>query len=160
MAKKKNIVPDPSLIESMVSEYNSLKNKEKAIKERKDFLADAIKSYSLANGTKDDSGSFYSESDAFIYGAQCRKSVKFDLDKAVIFLQSKGFEDCVKLVPQVDENAVERRFSNGDISVEELESITKTSVSYAVSVKEKSELVDVQQTSVLAASKKPRLKRK
>ena len=110
MGKKNTIVPDKKLVEEMVSEYNELKIREKQIKDRKAVLADAIKSYSLANGTKDDNGSFYSDCDGFTYGAQCKKSVKFDDDKAVMFFQSKGYEDCVKLVPQVVESAVEKRF--------------------------------------------------
>ena len=160
MGKKNTIVPDKKLVEEMVSEYNELKIREKLIKDRKAVLADAIKSYSLANGTKDDNGSFYSDCDGFTYGAQCKKSVKFDDDKAVMFFQSKGYEDCVKLVPQIVESAVEKRFNDGDITTEELESITKTSVSYAVTVKAKEEVItEVQQTSI-AAKKKPCLKRK
>ena len=85
------IVPDKTLVEKMVSEYELLRNQEKQISERKKVLADAIKSYAFANGTKDDSGSFYSDNDTFTYGAQCKKSVKFDVDKASKFLQSKGF---------------------------------------------------------------------
>lgn len=160
MAKKSTIVPDKKLVEEMVAEYNELKNREKQIKDRKAVLADAIKSYSLANGTKDDNGSFYSDCDGFTYGAQCKKSVKFDDDKAVMFFQSKGYEDCVKFVPQVVESAVEKRFNNGDISAEELESITKVSVSYAVTVKAKEEVVAEVQQSAIAAKKKPVLKRK
>ena len=160
MAKKSTIVPDKKLVEEMVAEYNELKNREKQIKDRKAVLADAIKSYSLANGTKDDNGSFYSDCDEFTYGAQCKKSIKFDDDKAVMFFQSKGYEDCVKFVPQVVESAVEKRFNDGDISTKELGSIIIVSVSYAVTVKAKEEVVAEVQQSSIAAKKKPVLKRK
>lgn len=163
MASKKVSVSinDPNLIEQMVAEYNELKIKEKQIKDRKAVLSDAIKTYSLANGAKDDKGSFYVDSDNFTYGAMCKKSVKFNIDKAVEFFQSKGLDDCVTLSPQIVESAVEKHLDNGDITVHDLEEITNTSVSYAVSVKAKDEIVEeVQQYSVAASKKKPVLKRK
>ena len=155
------IIPDKTLVEKMVSEYELLRNQEKQISERKKVLAKAIKLYAFANGTKDDSGSFYSDNDTFTYGAQCKKSVKFDVDKASKFLQSKGFEECIKLVPEIVETAVEKRVSEGDISVDELESITVTSTSFAVMVKSKDIIAeDVQQTAIAASRKKPVLKRR
>lgn len=163
MASKKVSVSisDPKLIEQMVAEYNELKIKEKQIKDRKAVLSDAIKTYSLANGTKDDKGSFYVDSDNFTYGAMCKKSVKFNTDKAVEFFQSKGLDDCILLSPQIVESAVEKHLDNGDITVHDLEGITNTSVSYAISVKAKDEIVEeVQQYSVVASKKKPVLKRK
>ena len=161
MPKKEKpvVIPDRSTVEKMVAEYVALRHEEKRIKDRKAFLSDAIKSYSLSNGVKDENGSFYSDCDNYTYGAQCKKSVKFDDEKAALFFQSKGFEDCVKLVPQIVESAVEKRFSDGDITAEELDSITKTSTSYAVTVKEKEVVPDVQQ-SYSVAKKKPVLKKK
>lgn len=161
MPKKEKpvVIPDRSTVEKMVAEYAALRHEEKRIKDRKAVLSDAIKSYSLSNGVKDENGSFYSDCDNYTYGAQCKKSVKFDDEKAALFFQSKGFEDCVKLVPQIVESAVEKRFSDGDITAEELDSITKTSTSYAVTVKEKEVVPDVQQ-SYAVAKKKPVLKKK
>lgn len=161
MPKKEKpvVIPDKSTVEKMVAEYVALRHEEKRIKDRKAVLSDAIKSYSLSNGVKDENGSFYSDCDNYTYGAQCKKSVKFDDEKAALFFQSKGFEDCVKLVPQIVESAVEKRFSDGDITAEELDSITRTSTSYAVTVKEKEVVPDVQQ-SYAVAKKKPVLKKK
>lgn len=161
MPKKEKpvVIPDKSTVEKMVAEYVALRHEEKRIKDRKAVLSDAIKSYSLSNGVKDENGSFYSDCDSYTYGAQCKKSVKFDDEKAALFFQSKGFEDCVKLVPQIVESAVEKRFSDGDITAEELDSITSTSTSYAVTVKEKEVVPDVQQSYVVA-KKKPVLKKK
>ena len=108
MPKKEKpvVIPDRSTVEKMVAEYAALRHEEKRIKDRKAFLSDAIKSYSLSNGVKDENGSFYSDCDNYTYGAQCKKSVKFDDEKAALFFQSKGFEDCVKLVPQIVQSAV------------------------------------------------------
>lgn len=161
MAKKtvSVAVSDPKIIEQMVAEYNELKIKEKHIKDRKAVLSDAIKTYSLTNGTKDDKGSYYLDTDKYSFGAMCKKSVKFNTDKAVEFFQSRGFDDCITFSPQIVESAVEKHLDNGDITVGDLEDITNTSVSYAVSVKAKEEVVEVQQTT-FAAKKKPTLKRK
>lgn len=160
--KEKNvIVPDKHTMELLLSEYEALRVKEKQIKERKAAISDAIKSYAFANGTKDSNGSFYSENDHFVYGAQCRKSIKFDVDKASKFFQVKGYDECVKLIPQIVESEVEKHVSCGDITLEELESITVTSTSFAVDVKAKKEVIDeVQQTAIAASKKKPVLKRK
>ena len=67
--------------------------------------------------------------------------------------------DQVLLLQEKVESAVEKRFSDGDITAEELDSITKTSTSYAVTVKEKEVVPDVQQ-SYAVAKKKPVLKKK
>lgn len=163
MAKKNEhsaIAPSEGLVNEMVAEYEALRKQEKQIADRKKVLADAIKSYALTNGVKDDNGSFYSENPKFTFGAQCKKSVSFDEDKASKFFQSKGFNECIKLVPKIDESAVNKRFSDGDITVEELEKITTTKSSYAVVVKPKEEVVEVQQTAIAASKKKPVLKRK
>lgn len=154
--KKQSIILDKELVEKMVSEYEELRIQERILSERKKVLSEAIKSYAMQKGVKDDKGSYFSDNDMFTYGATCKKSVKFDVDKASKFLQSKGYGECIKLVPEIDESAVEKRISEGDITMEELESITKTSISYAVMVKAKDEIADVQQ-SAFAAKKKPRI---
>ena len=162
MAKKpiSVAVNDPKIIEQMVAEYNELKIKEKQIKDRKAVLSDAIKTYSLTNGTKDDKGSYYIDTDKYSFGAMCKKSVGFNTDKAVKFFQSRGFDDCITFSPQIVESAVEKHLDDGDITVSDLEGITNTSVSYAVSVKVKEEVVEVQQTTFAASKKKPVLKKR
>lgn len=114
MATKKkttSVIPDEKTISSMVSEYQELKKQEKLISERKKLIADTIKAYATEKGTKDSNGSYYSENDRFVFGSQCRKSMSFDENKAVLFFQSKGYEDCISLKPMVDESAVEVRVS-------------------------------------------------
>ena len=58
------------------------------------------------------------------------------------------------MTPKINEDAVYSRVSNGDLTVEELESITETSVSYSVSVKAVEEMPEVQCASVAASTKK------
>ena len=161
MAKKveKQIVPDKKTILGMVSEYQELKKREKVISERKKLLADSIKTYAEKNGTKDSSGSFYSESDKFVFGSQCRKSVSLDEAKAMKLFNSKGFDDCIELKPVINEKAVETRLAKGDITPEEIESVSNVKVTMAIDVREKEEVVEVQETTAsIAAQKKPKLK--
>lgn len=62
----------------------------------------------------------------------------------------------------VDESAVEVRVSKGDITPEDLEEITNVKTTYAVDVREKEEVVDIQKSTatIVAQKKKPVLKRK
>lgn len=163
MPKKTAITVDKATIESFVAEYNELSKKSKLIDDRKKYLSEAIKNYAQSNGTKDDKGSFYCTSNLFTYGAQCKKSVSLDEDKAKEFVKSKGFDDCLKTVITLDELAIEKRVSCGDITPAELEKITKTKTSYAVTVKPietAEEMPEVQQTEVAASRKKPTILRK
>lgn len=145
-------------IQSLLEEYDSLRERKKTIEERMKKLADQIKDYAEKNGVKDDKGSFYAQNESFIYGKQCKKSVSFDKEKAISYLKEQGFDDCIDTVEVIVEAAVEERINTGDISYEDLEGITTTKVSYAVDIKKKEEMPEVQQTTVsLAASKKPRI---
>lgn len=162
MAKKKIVIPDKATVEAMVAEYQELKKQEKIISERKSLLADTIKAFAVENGTKDSNGSYYSENDSFVFGAQCRKSVSFDVATAVKFFEEKGFDDCVELVPSINNTAVEAHLSAGDITPDEIESITKIKTTMAIDVREKEEVVTVQHATatIAAQKKKPILKKK
>lgn len=164
MPKKSGVVVDKSTVESFVAEYAQLSKQSKVIENRKKLLSEAIKAYAQTNGTKDDKGSCYCESDYFTFGAQCKKSISLDEEKAKDFIKAKGFDDCLKTVIKVDEDALERRVSTGDITQKELESITNSNITYAVTVKAKEtieEMPEVQQTETVAASRrKPLLKKK
>ena len=145
-------------IGSLLEEYNSLREQKKTIEDRMKYLADLIKADAEKVGVKDDKGSFYAEDEQFIYGKQCKKSVSFDKDKAIEFFKNHGYDDCVDTVEVINEEAVEGRVNSGDISYEDLESITSTKVTYAIDIKKKEEMPVVEQTEApLAASKKPRL---
>ncbi len=149
-----NIVP----IGQLLSEYVNLRDNKKKIESRMKTLSEQIKSYAEQFGVKDDKGSYYAECDNYIYGKQCKKSVSFDEEKALTYFKDKGFDECIDTVEVINEEEVENLINNGDISFEDLESITKTKVSYAIDVKEKEEMPEVQQTEVpLVASKKARL---
>lgn len=152
-----NISKSSAAFEAKVREYDALREQAKTIKNRMDVLAAELKDIAEKHGVKNDSGSFYVESSEFIFGKQAKKTVSFDTDTAVEFFTRRGFHDCVKTVKVINEGAVESRVSNGDISYSDLESITKTKVSYAIDVKRKEAMPEVEQSSVtVAASRKPK----
>lgn len=148
----------PTPIGMFLDEYNSLREQKKRIEERMKYLADQIKSSAEKSGVKDDKGSFYAETEQYVYGKQCKKSVSFNKDKAIEYFKNHGYDDCIDTVEVINEEAVEGRINAGDISYEDLEYITDTKVQYAIDIKKKEEMPVVQETEVaLAASKKPRL---
>lgn len=145
-------------IGAMLSEYDSLREQKKKIEDRMKYLADQIKANAEKVGVKDDKGSFYAEDEQFIYGKQCKKSVSFNQEKALSYFRDHGYDDCITTVEVINEEAVESRINTGDISFEDLEDITTTKVSYAIDLKRKEEMSEVEQTEVpIAASKKFRL---
>lgn len=153
-AKQAKITPP---IEEMLSEYNNLREQKKLIDSRMKGLSDEIKKYAEANGVKDEKGSFYCDRGGFVFGKQAKKSISFIADKAIIFFKAKGLKDAVRTVEVLDNDAVERYINEGEVTMEELESITNTSVSYAIDIRKKEEVVDeVQESTVsIAASRKP-----
>ena len=145
-------------IGAMLSEYDSLREQKKKIEDRMKYLADQIKANAEKVGVKDDKGSFYAEDEQFIYGKQCKKSVSFNQEKALSYFRDHGYDDCITTVEVINEEAVESRINTGDISFEDLEDITTTKESYAIDLKRKEEMSEVEQTEVpIAASKKSRL---
>lgn len=145
-------------IGAMLSEYDSLREQKKKIEDRMKYLANQIKANAEKVGVKDDKGSFYAEDEQFIYGKQCKKSVSFNQEKALSYFRDHGYDDCITTVEVINEEAVESRINTGDISFEDLEDITTTKVSYAIDLKRKEEMSEVEQTEVpIAASKKSRL---
>lgn len=145
-------------IDTLLSEYYSLREQKKTIEDRMKCLADQIKANAEKVGVKDDKGSFYAENEQYVYGKQCKKSVSFDKDKAIEYFKNHGYDDCIDTVEVINEESVEGHINAGDISFEDLEAITNTKVSYAIDIKKKEDMPVVEQTEVtMAASKKPRL---
>lgn len=157
-AKSKVVeIPVPP-IGVLLQEYSTLRDEKKKIDDRMKKLADLIKDNAEKTGVKDDKGSYYAEDENFVYGKQCKKSVSFNQERALQFFKNRGLVDCIDTVEVINEGAVEEHINTGDISYEDLEDITDTKVSYAIDLKKKEEMTEVEQTSVpMAASKKSRL---
>lgn len=159
MIKKNNITPVIP-IDILLEEYVALREQSNTIKKRMSEISTEIKNYAEEFGVKNDSGSFYCENDKYVFGKQAKKSVNFDEDKAIDYFTRKKFNDCLDTKVVINEDAVEERISTGDISYEDLESITTTKVSYAVDVKEKEVVEDTVKETVVpvAASSKPKIR--
>lgn len=144
-------------IESKVKEYDGLREESKIIKKRTDDLAKEIKEYAENNGVKDDKGSFYCDLGGYLFGKQAKKSVSFKKDEAIEFFKTKKLFDAVKIIETIDEDAVEKYISEGNITFEDLESITETKVTYAIDLKKKEDMPEVEEVTLqMAASSKPK----
>lgn len=159
MGKVTSIVP----IAEQVKQYAALRQQAATIKTQMDKLATSIKEYASTNGTKDDKGSFYSETDTYTFGKQAKKSVKFDPETAIKFFKDNKMTEAIDTVEVVNEAAVEKLIGEGKLSFEDLESITTTTTSYAIVVTAKEVMPEVEQAEAslpVAASKKPKLPKK
>jgi len=156
MSKTVDLIP----IEQVLQEYDKLRSEKSKLESRLKTLSEDIKSYAEQHGSKNDVGSFYGETDAFIYGKQAKKSISFNVDKTLDFLKQHELSKAIVTVETLDEKAIEQYVADGRISISDLEDITNTKVIYAVDVKKKEEMPVVESVTVpapVAASRKPRL---
>lgn len=144
-----------SSIETRVQEYAILRDQKKSIEGRMKELASDIKTFAERNGSRDDKGSSYCDLDSFVIGCVAKKSVSFIKDAAISFFKMKNFTTAIDTVEVINEKAVEGLISSGKISYEDLEAITETKTSFSVDIREKTEMPTVEQTTLVAASKKP-----
>ena len=148
-------------IADVLKEYTALREQEKVVKSRKDYLASLIKDYAGNHGAKDSNGSYYCETDELIYGATAVKKVSLDQEKAIKFLKrydNDTVNKCVKTKEYVDEKAVEDCISSGLLTVEEVQDLSVTKVTYSTLVKAKEVIEDVEEYSLQKASKVKRKK--
>lgn len=143
-------------IGKMGKEYADISAQIKKLEEQKKALAEKIKSGAEQFGVKDDKGSFYLENDSFIMGKVAKKSIKIDQDTAVPTLESMGLGDVVDevVVKTVNEDRLQKAVTEKRITIKEVEKFTKVSVSYSVSVKEKEEMPEVEQSTLKVARSK------
>ena len=141
---------------NMATEYLEICSQIKVLEARKKSLADQIKSGAESLGVKDDKGSFFLDSGDCVLGKVASKSMKINQEKATEYLKAKGLDNCVKTitVEEVDEEELSNSVLNGKLTLEEVESFTDVKVSYKVSVKEKFEAVEVEQSNLSVAKKK------
>lgn len=164
MALKKitNMQPKGSLITrddlgALAKEYAELNKQMKALDKRKKELADLIKSNTEKFGTKDDTGSYYFESDEYITGKCSAKSFKINQEKAKVKLVELGLWDKVKnvkVVETVDEGLLEHLVSTGEISLDTINSFTDVKETFRVSVTKKEELPEAEQGTLKVARRK------
>lgn len=150
---------DSKLIQNMVFEYNELRDRAKVIKNRMEVLSKSIKEYLTENVTPDSKGSYYDESNDFIFGNQAKKSVKLNEEKARVFFTNKGLLEKVadtKIV--INEDKVSKLLETKEITQEELESLVDIKVTYSIDIKQKVKEENEEVTYEIASSKKPQRK--
>ena len=135
--------------EKMAEEYSEISKQIKMLQDKKTDLATKLKQMAESLGVVDDKGSSYIDGEDFIIGKVAKKSVSIDQSKGVDLLEKKGLLKCVnvKTVKTVDEKAVEQAVADEELTEEDVQEFTKVSVSYSVSVKEKSEMPEVEVTT-------------
>lgn len=153
----------PFTVEDEVREYDTLRAKKKAIDERMKVLAKDIKDYAALYGNKDDKGSYYAENDKYVFGSQCKKSIKLNDEKVLTYFKAHHLDAHIETKEFVSEETVELLNNVGTISYEDLETLVEVKETYSVTVVKKEEEVtaEVQEHTVqkaempIAASKKP-----
>lgn len=137
-------------------QYAEISAQIKQLEERKKDLAEKIKNGAEQFGVKDDKGSFFLESDFFIMGKVARKSFKIDQENAISTLTAMGLGDVVDevIVKTVNEDRLQQAVQDNRLSLDVVRGFTNESVSYSVSVKEKEEVPEVEQTTLKVAKKK------
>ena len=158
LKKKSNVVSMFSKedVQKMAEEYNSLSLQIKQLDEKKKELADKLKDCAEKLGVKDDKGSYYIDGENFVVGKVAKNSLNIDTDKGVEVLKEKGLTDCYKEVKtyKINESKVEEALNNGDLTDEEVDSFTSLNTTYMISVKEKEEMPEVEQSAVASTKKK------
>ena len=143
-------------VKSLGRQYADISSQIKALEEQKKALAEKIKQGAEQFGVKDDKGSFYLESEDLMMGKVAKKSFKIDQDKAVEILESMGLGDVVDVVTTkvVNEDRLQSAVQDRRITLDVVQDFTNESVSYSVSVKEKAEMPEVEQSNLQVARKK------
>ena len=141
---------------SLGKEYSEISAQIKILTDRKKELSDLIKKGAEKFGVIDDKGSYYLEDDNFILGKVAKKSFKLNQDKAVETLKSMDLGDVIDKVTTyvVNEDRLTQAVADKRISLDTVKSFTDTKVEYSVSVKEKEEMPEVEQSTLMAARKK------
>lgn len=145
-------------IMEQVSEYNMLRAKSKTIKSRMDELAKNIKAHLTKNVTPDSKGSYYAEDDNFVYGNMAKKTIKLNEERAKVFLQERNLLEKasdVKIV--INEDKLEQLLANKEITMEELQTLVDTKVTYSIDIKEKQKEEEPVEVEVASSTKKRQL---
>ena len=140
---------------TMAEQYIAVSKKIKALEEEKKRLSDNLKKGAEKYGVKDDKGSFYCETESCIFGRVAKKTMKINQEKAVKDLTDLGMGDLIDevIVRTVNTDRLENAVQSGKLSFDVVEGFTDVTTSYSVSVKEKEEIAEVEQTSLKKVSK-------
>ena len=151
LKKKKPVANELPLsgrtISEVLTEYSEISKQVKFLTERKKELAESLKDLALKIGVKDDKGSFYVDDGNTTFGRVRRCSVSLNEDKALQFFKEKGLlKDVVKSV--IDEDKVDLLVSCGQITAEDVESISDIKETFSFWMGDKKEEPDMPEIQV------------
>ena len=138
--RKKPVVSELPLsgrkLSEVLAEYSDISEKIKFLDKRKKELAESLKELALKTGIKDDKGSFYVDEGDKTFGRVRKCSISINEDKAFKFFKNKGLlKDVTKSV--IDLDKIDLLVSCGEISEEDVESISDIKESFYVYIGDK-----------------------
>lgn len=145
-------------LSEVLAEYSEINEQIKFLDKRKKELAESLKDLALKTGVKDDKGSYYVDEGDLIFGRMRKCSISLNEEKALKFFKKKGLlKDVTKSI--IDMDKVDLLVSCGEVSAEEIESISdiKESFQFYLGEKKKEEPEEMPEIQVSERPKKSRL---
>lgn len=148
-------------LSEVLAEYAEINERLKVLDKRKKELAESLKELALKTGVKDDKGSFYVDEGDKTFGRVRKCSISLNEEKALKFFKNKGLlKEVTKSV--IDMDKVDLLVSCGEITAEEVESISdiKESFQFYLGDKKTEEPEEMPEIQVSERPKKSRLVRR
>ena len=119
-------------LNNTVQQYLALKQEIKFLSERESELKKRLLESVESMGEVDGKGHVILEVDGTKLTKQRKVSNPLNMDVAEQIIKEKGLEDtCIKMVPQIDSEAIMAAFYKKELTEEEIESMFPEKVSYA-----------------------------
>jgi hypothetical protein len=119
-------------LNNTVKQYLALKQEMKFLSERESELKKRLLESVESMGEIDGKGHVILEVDGTKLTKQRKVSNPLNMDVAEQIIKEKGLEDtCIKMVPQIDSEAIMAAFYKKELTEEEIESMFPEKVSYA-----------------------------
>jgi hypothetical protein len=119
-------------LNNTVQQYLALKQEMKFLSERESELKKRLLESVESMGEVDGKGHVILEVDGTKLTKQRKVSNPLNMDVAEQIIKEKGLEDtCIKMVPQIDSEAIMAAFYKKELTEEEIESMFPEKVSYA-----------------------------
>jgi hypothetical protein len=119
-------------LSNTVKQYLALKQEMKFLSERESELKKRLLESVESMGEVDGKGHIVLEIDGTKLTKQRKSSAPLNMDVAEKIIKEKGLEaTCIKMVPQIDSEAIMAAFYKKELTEEEIESMFPEKISYA-----------------------------
>lgn len=140
-------------LETLLSQYDLLREREKAAKDGKEKIAKQLKEMFNVLPV-DPNGNKMGESDQFVYGLNMRTKTEWDLPLALAYFKSMDLKEAIKTIETIDDVVVKSMVDDGTISEDELRKLVSTSETPTLVVKRKAVASEMPEVEVAASTKK------